>query len=529
MLRTNPRGLACDRGLRRALCVTAIAAGLLVASRPAAANGRFPAANQIYFSPANANLVVLRATFGIVISHDAGASWVWLCEDALGLSSVSNEDPSLGLTGGGALVAGVSWAMEVSPDLGCTWSVLGGSLLDKDIVDVAVRPDAPHSIVALQSSYTLDAGTGGGTGYVTQVFESVDDGASWSPIGVPIDPTVVASTIDVAATDPNRLYVSAHRLATEAGPATASLFVSIDKGKTWVERPLPALDPAAESGVFIGAVDPTNADIVYLRSAGTQNAASVQSSRLFVTRNAGQSFQVALTLTGQMLGFALSPDGTSVYVGGPNDGLLAATSAQVGPPGAFTSVAPKLVVQCLAARGSELWACSTEPSGFVAGVSSNAGASFTPKLHFGDIQTPIQCAADAAAAQCSGVPFQLLCRMFGDCPMPDAGPGGQSDAGGSNDSGSDGSVSGSGSGSGGSGGSGSGGSGSGNGSGANGSASSGSYSGSSGGGGASSPSPGASSGCAVLGGGTAASFATFLVGLAALASRRRRRDGSRRS
>jgi hypothetical protein len=520
---TIPRGRARHRLLRRGSL--AAIAGAVAASfaPPAAANGRYPSANHIYFSPVDANLVVLRATFGIVISHDAGKTWVWLCEDALGLSSVSSEDPSLGVTAGGSMVAGVSWAMEVSPDLGCSWTVLGGSLLDKDIVDVAVRPDAPHSIVALQSSYELDAGAGGGRGYITQVFESVNDGATWSPVGVPIDPGVVASTIEVAATDPNRLYVSARRLATEAGPSTASLFVSLNKGMSWTERPLPQFDPATEAGgVFIGAVDPTNADIVYLRSAWA-NAPTSEPSRLFVTRDAGQSFQVALTLRGQMLGFALSPDGSRMYAGGPSDGLLAASSAQAGPPGAFTSVAPNLQVQCLATRGSDLWACSNETSGFLAGASTNAGASFTPKLHFVDISAPIACAADAAAAQCSGDPFTLLCRMFGDCPS-DAGPGSGADAS-PGDSGSDSPAGGSsGGGSGGSSGSG----GSGSGATSSSSTSSGGQSGSSGGG-AASPT-GASGGCAVFGGGGAAGFATVLFGIAAVASRRRslarRRSGA---
>jgi hypothetical protein len=419
---------------RKSLCCAlfAVCAGALAAlyPRPAAANGRFPAANQLYFSPSDANLVVLRTTFGILISHDAGASWVWLCEDALGLSSASSQDPALGITAGGSLVAGVSWAIEVSPDMGCTWRAQGGALKNEVIVDVAVRPDAPHTVVALQSSYSLDVDGDGGHGFVTQVFESTDDGANWSPIGAPIDPDVAATTIDVAASDPHRLYVSARHIATEAGTGiAASLFVSVDDGAHWTERPLPSLDPAKESGVFIGAVDPTNADIVYLRSG--QNAPSLAPSRLFVTGDAGKSFQVPLTLTGQMQGFALSPDGKTLHVGGSKDGLLVASTANLGFPDAFTTVAPSssLHVECLAAHGGDLWACSDEVSGFIAGVSSNAGATFTPKLHLASIQMPIQCDPDAAAAQCSGAPFEMLCGNLSNCPA-DGGPVGGSDAGG---------------------------------------------------------------------------------------------------
>jgi hypothetical protein len=319
---------------------------------------------------------------------------------------------------------------------------------------------------------------------------------------------VAAMTIDVAASDPHRLYVSARHFATEAGTGiAASLFVSVDDGAHWTERPLPSLDPAKESGVFIGAVDPTNADIVYLRSG--QNAPSLAPSRLFVTGDAGKSFQVPLTLTGQMQGFALSPDGKTLHVGGSNDGLLVASTANLGFPNAFTTVAPSssLHVECLAAHGGDLWACSDEVSGFIAGVSSNAGANFTPKLHLANIQVPIQCDPDAAAAQCSGAPFEMLCGNLSNCPTADGGPVGGSDAGGGPGA-TDGAAGSSGAGSGG----GSGGGGSG------GSSSSGGGGASSGNGGSSGSGPGrSSSGCSVFGaGGAAGSVAMAALGIFAI-------------
>jgi hypothetical protein len=464
----------------------------------AAGNGRFPAANQLVFSSADTKLVVLRTTFGILISHDYGASWVWLCEDALGLSPSSVEDPPVAVTAGGSMVVGTSSALETSPDLGCTWNVQGGALASQSIVDVAVRPDTPRTIVALQSSY--DAEAGASLGYRSQVFQSIDDGRTWAPLGVPIEAGVVATTIDVAASDPLRLYVSAYRMATEAGPASASLFVSVDQGSSWTERPLPPLDPASESAAFIGAVDPANADVVYVRTGGM---ATTKPSRLFVTRNAGQSTQPALQLTGAMLGFALSPDGSRVFAGGPGDGLLAAASASVGTPGAFSVVTPSLHVLCLATHGTDLWACSDSQSGFVAGVSPMQNATLVPKLQFADIQTPIACGADAAGAECNGAPFVTLCRMLSNCPLPDAGSSSGTDSGGEG-GGPDGAT----------------GSSSGSSSGA-GAGSSGSSA--SGGGSGSGVTRGATCGCSAVGGGTATGFAIAIVLATATVARRRAR------
>src|SRR3974390_858921 len=117
----------------------AASAVALLASRPAAANGRYPAANQIVFSPTDPSVVVVRTTFGILPSHDDGTTWSWLCEDALGFPTMAIEDPELGLTAGGALVAGLSGpvtGLDVSGDTGCNFQCVGGPLAGQSIADI---------------------------------------------------------------------------------------------------------------------------------------------------------------------------------------------------------------------------------------------------------------------------------------------------------------------------------------------------------------------------------------------------------
>jgi len=403
----------------KSLVAAATAALVLLATAGASANGRFPAANQLVFSPSDPNLAVLRTTFGVLRAQDGGSAWSWICEDAIGLPPTSSDDPSIGVTSGGSLVAGIYKGLEVSPDTGCNWTFLGGPLKNQVIADVAVRPDAPHTVVAIASTYGVDAGADGGTGYATQVYESTNDGATWSPLGVPIDPGVLVTTIDVSAADPHRLYVSGFRVAaTPGGTNAASLFVSLDEGAHWTERPLPPL--VNEVGAYIAAIDPGDADRVYLRTSGPMMPPS--QSRLFVTSNAGQSFTTPLafdTPGGQMLGFALSPDGSKIYAGAAQGGLYVGmrSALDAGTPFQKTSA---IHVQCLAARGSELWACSDEASGFIAGVSSDDGATFTAKLHLNGIQAPLACAPDATTAQCVAE-FDPLCENFGGCAGWDGG------------------------------------------------------------------------------------------------------------
>ena len=82
-----------DVPVRRAPLSGAAVATLLSLSVPAAANGRFPASNQLAFSSSDKNLIVLRTSYGLLPSHDNGATWGYICENALGLGPADTEDP----------------------------------------------------------------------------------------------------------------------------------------------------------------------------------------------------------------------------------------------------------------------------------------------------------------------------------------------------------------------------------------------------------------------------------------------------
>jgi hypothetical protein len=419
--------------VRRALPSLTSAAALLLFAIPAAANGRFPASNQLVFSPTDSNLVILRTSYGTLPSHDNGSTWGYICESALGLGPVAVEDPSIGLSENNSLILGVSLGLNVSADVGCNWNCIGGPLAGQVITDIAVRPDNPASTVALTS--TLLPSDSSQSGMTNQAFETTDNGMTWAAIGVPIPEFVTVTTIDVAKTDPNRLYVSGMRGFGSA--RTASLFVSTNKGAKWTELMLPAgeYDPSMEDEIFIGAVDPTNADRVYIRSSALQTGGK---SRLTVVNGASTAptfanvdvFDVGPAMsgeiTGELLGFALSPDGSKVYVGTKESGLFVAATSDLK----FTNKSSK-IVQCLATRGTELWMCSAEVSGFVLGMSTDDGETFTAKLPtLGDLTGPIACAANPSGHACNttqntsscGPDYMTFCMNFG-CGAPEAGPG----------------------------------------------------------------------------------------------------------
>jgi hypothetical protein len=425
--------------VRIAIQAALAGAAALLLSFPAAANGRFPQSNQYAFSPSDNDLIVLRTSYGILTSHDNGTTWTFVCEDALGFNTATSlVDPPIGVTENNSLLVGVpsggsALGLNVSPDVGCNWNCIS-PVIGQYVVDLTVRPDTPAGAVAVTSTdISQDAAI---SVFGNQVFETTDNGATWNAIGKAIDKTVAVTAIEVAKTDPNRLYVAGTRgFALQK----AVLFVSVDKGQTWIEGDLSSdqYDPSMEVSIFIGGVDPTNAGRLYLRSQGQAGGGLSRLTTVTVGADGTPSFattdvfQVSglehgtARLAGEILGFALSADGSKVYVGTEEDGLWVAQTSDMK-----FSKNSSILVQCLATRGAELWACGPAVDGFIAGVSTDDGKTFTAKLPtIGDLTGPIACTQNPKGAACGqtanssqcGAAWEAFCELY-PCGPPDAGP-----------------------------------------------------------------------------------------------------------
>jgi photosystem II stability/assembly factor-like uncharacterized protein len=385
-------------GLRRAPHALALAVTLLAASTPARANGRFPRADQLVQVPGRPGALWLRATFGLLYSADAGQSWDWVCERAVGFTG--QEDPALGVLPDGTVLAGLGAGLSTSRDGGCSWAFdalpsatvtgdpgaadAGDGALPLPVTDVSVRAAAPSTAVAL--AWEPQPVTATTPGYRTRFFATSDGGASWVAYGAGLDPSVLGLTLDVAPSDPHRLYASGIRPGQQR---SAALFVSTDDGATWTERPVP-FDTRSGQGLYIAAVDPNDADLVYLRTSGAT------SSRLLVTRDAGATFEKPFA-GGPMLGFALTPDGTTIYLGGLDDGLW------VGPSDTLVfERRSDLPLQCLLHTADALYACSSDlAGGFTVGASTDGGYTFSPRLFLSSVRGPLACDAASATAACA--------------------------------------------------------------------------------------------------------------------------------
>src|SRR5262245_12927572 len=97
---------------RRPRVSVAVAASVGLAATTAHANGRYPEANQLVVDrggdPAR---LVLRTTYGLVQSTDAGKTWRWICEDAIGYSG--EWDAPIGIAGDATILAGTPSGISV--------------------------------------------------------------------------------------------------------------------------------------------------------------------------------------------------------------------------------------------------------------------------------------------------------------------------------------------------------------------------------------------------------------------------------
>ena len=375
-----------------------VLASLLLASSGAEANGRFPESNHLFFAPSDDQFLMLRTTFGFLVSKDRGQTWSWVCEQAFPLSG--SEDPMVAIAPNHNILATTFQGMSFSKTNACNWEYLRNAPLanpdqngmdrGRVFIDLAANPNDPKNVVTFASTYDRQD-EDGGIYFSSQLFETTDEGVTFTKLGPDLDTTFLGYTLDLTKSDPQRIYVTAIR--NPGGPVSAFLLTSKDHGQTYTETTIP-LEDAAERGIYIAAVDPNNADHLYVRtSAGTDKP-----SRLIYSDNAGQSWRLLFKGVGPLPGFALSADGSKVFIGGPRDGIQVANTTDFQ----FTQKA-NLEIQCLALAADGLWACSNEKSGVIIALSKDDGVTFEKKTHFCDIKGALDCPAGTSTnTECVG-------------------------------------------------------------------------------------------------------------------------------
>lgn len=392
----GPRYVARVQNTRR---IASALFALALSPAPALGNGRFPAADQILLNPADPAHLVLRATFGLLQSRDSGRSWTWICEAAVGYMG----DPAIAVLGGGNLLAGFFGAVAVSAEQGCSWGNLTLETRYQYAFDTTLDPADPAHAWVLTVSVD-------GTRQVSLL--SVDSNGAIVE-ALPVGEGFVPSTVEVAPSNPNRIYVTG---ALENQPSI--VLRSDDRGHNWQRF---AFDAYGSLPLFISAVDPLDPNLVYARIDNQPSSTPTTAQRqpvdhLLVSRDGGENWQTVFSLDGDLFGFALSPDGSRIATGAPELGLFLANTRDLDFQPA---PAPVRGLRCLRWTEQGLLACGQESlDGWTVGLSRDEGQSFEPLWHVKEL-TPLECSlTSSTGAVCPSV-WPDIARTIG------AGVGGE--------------------------------------------------------------------------------------------------------
>lgn len=367
-----------------------VMAAVLLVTGFARANGRMPGANELLLAPGNPSLLITRATFGVIQSSDGGRTWTVICEEAIGAAGVIADPPITVTADGTLLLLAPTGGALVSHDAGCSWFSAPEPLAGTRGVDLTRDPSDARRALLLTSTVTA-IDERGFTVMRNTIVETRDDGRTFRLLAtLPMD--VETETIEVAASDPRRIYVSG---TASNDPSRGVLFTSEDGGLTWVKSTL--MLPPGSGSLFVSAIDPQNADRLWLRIPARGDTIGILPARLVVSHDKGQTFQQLASTQRAMFGFALSPDGQELAYGGPADGLF------IGPAngqGEFKKVS-NLGVRCLRWTTSGLYACASELADpFSVGVSVDRGVTFSPLYKLVDTCPQVCPDSSGAGAMC---------------------------------------------------------------------------------------------------------------------------------
>lgn len=424
-----------------------VAVALLLLTGAAQANGRFPRAQRLVEDASAPASLALYGTYGLLTSADAGQSWQYICEAATG--PFAGEAPLLELLPEGRLLLGSETGLQGSAFPACDWRGLLEPTLPNALQDVTRSPETDQALWALVSEPEINVG------FHSALQYSSDGGEAWSaPERIADELITRGVTVDVAPSRAERLYLSG---LSELGAGV--LVRSDDRARSWQAFAVP--DTTSSALPYIAAVDPTDADRIYLRSDTLElHQGELQpNDALFFSADAGQNVRRVFSRRAKLLGFALSPDAQTVVVGYGDPvlfsytvepeqvGLYRARVADLGDPARALSAFEKIFagsVTCLRWTAQGLYACLAQAEqGFELGLADDAEFSldvarpFAPLLDLRKV-LPLECGAETSARSCltdpnSGWPF--VCSKLGaDCgygqsSSPMGGDSGTSNAG----------------------------------------------------------------------------------------------------
>lgn len=365
----------------RDVCLV-IAVTVSLAAVQAYANGRAPETNGVVLRPGDAHSIYARSTFGLLISHDDGCTFQWVCEDNIGYGG--SFDPKYAIAGDGTIFAATFNGLRASRDGGCSFAAVTDAL---PIGDPGRIADRYASALAIGPTGDVWVGTAD-SGKPNDVYVSTDVGVTFLPSNLE-SPTVFWQSLAVAPSDARRIYVAGNQFSGTAADGgqiapAAYLFRSDDHGAGWMPMALANVVVAPTPLVTIAAVDPVDSSIVFVLSVGANPPSG---DRLYRSTDGGAFFDEALATTEPI---------SDLVIRGPTAAVAAtlhATFASNNGGASFAPIANPAQLGCLGQRSDgALIGCGTNADAFSIGRSSDA-TQWQKLFKLADLAGPIECPA----------------------------------------------------------------------------------------------------------------------------------------
>jgi len=409
-------------------CHGLLALALALASGTALANGRAPGTSTINFERNNEGHIAAGMTFGVVLTNDNGATWTWMCEEAVGYGGM--YDPDYAFTSTGALFATTFDGLKVNRD-GCVYnaSTLSPAPPDLKFFSSITVSQADGAVYAAAADPADD-----------QIYKSTDDGATFPVHPIPQGAMLNDwyQSIEVAPSDANTVYVTGYRLQ-QGNPKQFLLYKSTDGGASYQTLPgsgqssnVNGIATMPNSTIEIASVSKTNKNLLYVRVTLADNATS---DAIYRSRDGGQSWDKLMEKAAQI-----------AFVARANGDLVAGTQAlgsfKASDDGSatvpvFTDLTGAPHINCLGENSAgEVWAC-TQNYG-AAGVPTDSFGimkttdlvTWTGVLKFQDLADPQSCAAGTTQKdRCDSELWCGLCAQLGCDPGRNCATGGDSPGG----------------------------------------------------------------------------------------------------
>jgi photosystem II stability/assembly factor-like uncharacterized protein len=349
--------------------------------QPLAADGAFADSKAILLPLTQPERIIASAEVsGLLISDDSGASWDWICEDAIGTFSALFQ---LGAAPDERLYAISRHGLVLSSDGGCSWTNPDG--IAQQAGDVFPDPSDPaHVLIASQVALADQPGRS------DVIVESSDYGETFGPAQFATASASI-SGVEVSRSEPALRYLTMSSLELQHPYVVRSS----DRGQSWR-----AIDLSRQLGqqmctLRILAIDPDAARSLYLRlSNGARDA-------LGISRDGGDTVRVALQLEARMSAFLRRSDGALIVASSDGQSWISRDGGDT-----FAIWPTTLHISALAERAGRVYASTNDKlDGFAIAVSSDGGATWRPLLRLAELRGPRTC---GSIAQLCAAPWAKL-------------------------------------------------------------------------------------------------------------------------